>query len=425
MSSTWWWRIRRIGRQLWFRAVIFSLLGIATALLAWAVKPYVPPGLSTRIGADAVDNVLGIIASSMLAVTTFSLSIMVSAYASATSNVTPRATALLDEDVTTQNALSTFIGSFLFSLVGIVALSTGIYGDQGRVVMFGVTALVIAVIVGTLLRWINHLSKLGRLGQTTDRVEAVAIDTLTRRLAHPHLGGSPLPLTLPAQTVPVLPAEVGYVQHVDMAALAGLADGPGKAVYVLAPPGAFVDTASPLAQLVGLDADAHDAVRAAFTLGHGRHFDQDPRFGVCVLSEVGQRALSAAINDSGTAIDVVGRGVRVLGQLATPPEPDAADRTACARVHVADPTIDDFFDDFFGPLARDSAALLEVGVRLQKALASLGRMGDGRLAAAAHRHAWLALQHGEAGLRLAAEREVLRTLHDRLHGQAVASPIRS
>lgn len=74
----------------------------------------IPESVSVKVGAEAVDNILNILASSMLAVTTFSLSIMVTAYGSATTNVTPRATRLVVEDVTTQNVLATFIGSFIF-----------------------------------------------------------------------------------------------------------------------------------------------------------------------------------------------------------------------------------------------------------------------------------------------------------------------
>jgi uncharacterized membrane protein len=114
-----------------------------------------PGDLSTKIGADSVDNILGIIASSMLTVATFSLSTMVSAYSAATSNVTPRATRLVMEDSTSQNVPATFVGSFLFSLVGIVALTTGAYGEQGRLVLFVVTIGVIALIVVTLLRSIS------------------------------------------------------------------------------------------------------------------------------------------------------------------------------------------------------------------------------------------------------------------------------
>ncbi|MEJ1268514.1 DUF2254 family protein [Pantoea ananatis] len=79
-----------------------------------------------------MDNILNILASSMLAVTTFSLSTMVTAFGSATTHVTPRAMKLVVEDSTTQNVLATFIGSFLFSLVGIIALNMGAYGEQGR-----------------------------------------------------------------------------------------------------------------------------------------------------------------------------------------------------------------------------------------------------------------------------------------------------
>lgn len=167
MTSRWVWHLSKITRRMWFRASLFSILAVLTALVAIGLAPYIPSDLPTKIGADAVDNILGIIASSMLAVTTFSLSTMVAAYAAATSNVTPRATRLVMEDTTTQNVLATFIGAFLYSLVGIIALSTGAYGSTGRVVLFVVTAGVIVLIVVTLLRWIDHLSRLGRVSETT------------------------------------------------------------------------------------------------------------------------------------------------------------------------------------------------------------------------------------------------------------------
>lgn len=134
------------------------------------------------MGAEAVDNILNILASSMLAVTTFSLSIMVAAYGSATTNVTPRATRLVVEDVTTQNVLATFIGSFLFSLVGIVALNMGAYGERGRVILFIVTLVVIALIIFTLLRWIQHLTSLGRVGKRRRKLNAQRLKLLLSAL---------------------------------------------------------------------------------------------------------------------------------------------------------------------------------------------------------------------------------------------------
>ncbi len=184
-------------------------------------SPYFPASLSTNIGADSVDNILGIIASSMLTVTTFSLSTMVSAYSAATSSVTPRATRLVMEDSTTQNVLATFVGSFLFSLVGIIALTTGVYGAQGRVVLFIVTIAVIVLIVVTLLRWIDHLSRLGRVTETTRQVEEATLAAVRAWQEVPNLGGRPLPAefeTLVVGASPIFTDRIGYVQHVDTGA---------------------------------------------------------------------------------------------------------------------------------------------------------------------------------------------------------------
>lgn len=115
MISRWKWILKQTVKKLWFRATLFAIVAIITALLSILFKSMIPESVSVKVGAEAVDNILNILASSMLAVTTFSLSIMVTAYGSATTNVTPRATRLVVEDVTTQNVLATFIGSFLQS----------------------------------------------------------------------------------------------------------------------------------------------------------------------------------------------------------------------------------------------------------------------------------------------------------------------
>src|SRR5690606_21774487 len=137
---------------------------------------------------DAVDSLLNIIASSMLAVTTFSLGVMTAAFSAATTNVTPRATRLLMEDDLTNNVLSTFIGAFLFSVIDIIVLKTGSYGERGRAVLFLITIVVVAVVVIQLLRCINHLISLGRVGTTIDRVEAPTRAALPARQEQAYLG---------------------------------------------------------------------------------------------------------------------------------------------------------------------------------------------------------------------------------------------
>jgi uncharacterized membrane protein len=67
----------QLTRRLWVRAALIGALGVLAAILSAVVERYIPWNMPGSIGVDAVDSLLTIIASSMLAVTTFSLSIMV------------------------------------------------------------------------------------------------------------------------------------------------------------------------------------------------------------------------------------------------------------------------------------------------------------------------------------------------------------
>ncbi len=400
------WVLRGLQRRLWFRATLFSVAGVATALLALLLRDHIPAGLPTKVGADAVDKILTIIASSMLAVTTFSLSTMVTAYNAAASSVTPRAYPLLLEDSTTQNALATFLGSFLFSLVGIIALSTGLYGDNGRVVLFTVTLVVILLIVFTLLRWIDHLSRLGQLDATSDSIEAAAQHSLKRWLANPYLGGRAAPVDEPPPGRPVMADRTGYLQRVDMSLLADLCGKQGR-LRLAALPGAFLDPAQPLLWIEGLPPDKDDQLRTAFSLDARRVHDQDPRFGLTVLGEIATGALVPSRSDSGTAIAILGRAQRLLTELTVARDPV---EPRYPQIEVPELSLDDLFDDFFLPVGRDAAPLVEVGMRLQKSLARLAVQGDARIRRECLRHSRLALSRAEASLGQAEDRVVLQQL---------------
>jgi uncharacterized membrane protein len=443
MMSNWRWVLLQLGRRLWVRAGLFAVLGVATALLAIVAERFIPWELPGMIGADAVDSILTILASSMLAVTTFSLTVMVAAYSAATSNVTPRATRLVMQDTTTQTVLATFLGTFLFSLVGIIALSTGVYGDRGRFVLFIVVLAVIVIIIVALLRWIDHLSRLGRLGETTDRVEKATAAALADRMQTPCLGGRPWladPLTPPAGARAVPAEAVGYVQHLDIGGLSDVAEEHKLTVYLAAPPGTFVDACKSLAWLVGdvVGEDGTEAVRAeirdAFSVGTERSFEQDPRFGLAVLAEIASRALSPAVNDPGTAIDVIGRAVRLLqpwahrgeraahgragadeaadpGAMAGPAgKAGAGDDVVCPRLRVPPLAVADLLDDVFAPIARDGAGIIEVQMRLQKALIALANSGNDEMAAAALEQSRRAMARAEAALTLPEDVARLRAL---------------
>jgi len=381
LAGKWRWLIVVTFRKVWVRSVSFGLLGVVTALAARPLARFIPPGVGERIGAQAVDQVLDILASSMLAVATFSLSITVSAFTAAASTATPRAARLLQEDPTTQNVLATFVGAFLFALVGIIALHSGLYDDDGRLLLFASTIVVVGLVVAALLRWISHLMSFGRMGDTLARVERATLQAVKARVAAPFLGGQPWHGAPPPGLEPLAAATTGYVQHVDMQALAACAVQADAELWLAALPGSFVHPCAPLLWWSGGQADDRTVrhLRAAFTCAGARSYDQDPRFGLVVLAEIGSRALSPAVNDPGTAIDVLGRLVRVLSRWEVQSDPEVF----YPRVHVPAIAVPEMLEDGFRPLARDGAALVEVQRRLHKALIALATQAPEVFGAAA------------------------------------------
>jgi len=364
------WRtfLARLTRQIWTRLALFTVLAVALALVAGIVQPLLPSEVSVNFGQDSVSSILRILATSMLAVTTFSLTAMISAYASAAAAGTPRATQLLVADRTSQNTLSSFLGSFVFSIVGIVALSTGYYGEQGRTILYIGTLLVIAVVVITLLRWISHLTNFGRMSDVIDRVEAAATEAVCAHSASPHLGGA-APVDVPTSAHAIPSAQTGCLTGIGIAALQDVAADKGLCIHVATLPGHAVGLGATLAYVEGsIDDEVVSRIRGAFRVESHRTYEQDPRLGLVALAEVASRALSPATNDPGTAIEVLDAVQRVLTREMTTAAQQGIDFD---KIHVPSTQFGDLIEDALRPIARDGAAMVEVDLRLQSVLADL------------------------------------------------------
>lgn len=402
------WFLRRLFRQVWVRASLFSLGGVLSALLAAFAGSYIPydPGLTLASG--SVDDILTILASSMLAVTTFSLSIMVSAYTAATSNATPRATKLLRADGLAQNTLSTFVGAFLFSIVGIIGLSAGLYESQGRVLLFFATLVALLVVVFALLRWIEHLGRFGRVSDAIIRVED-ATRTPLLAIARQPFGGGLAPVPVPAGAQPIPPPENGYVQHVDIDQLDDIATAEELTLYLDAIPGTLLHPARPLLHVQPAVSDeVAERLVECFSIGREREFDHDPRYGLAVLSEIASRALSPAVNDPGTAIEVTGAGLRLFLDFARARQEREPTGETCAQVHVKPLDPADLLFAFANPIARDGAAMLEVQERLLVVLAALAEAAPDLFGAEARNHARRILERAEGSMKSAGDRALLK-----------------
>ncbi|MCI9888286.1 DUF2254 domain-containing protein [Micrococcales bacterium 31B] len=360
--------LEQITRDVWFRAALFTLAAIALAVLAGFASSLLPGTLPVDIGQGSVASILDILASSMLAVTTFSLTTMVAAYSAAASAGTQRSWQLYVRDTTSQNALSTYIGAFAFSIVGKIALSLELYSPTGEALLFVGAIAVICVVLANLLSWISFLTTFGRIADVIDRVGRAARTTMTQHALDP-LRGCAAWSEPPATAHAVMSDTYGYVTEFNPEALQHLAKAHHCKIWVLARPGSRATPAAPLALISGDPTAEHlDQVRGEFVIAPHRTFDEDPRLGLIVLSEIASKALSPGINDPGTAIEVLTALQRVL---ALAQGTARTERVLYPRVHL--PAIEpaDLVLDAFRPTARDGAGCVEVAVRLQKEIAAL------------------------------------------------------
>lgn len=386
--------VKRFRERLWVKPLALCLLSIGGVFLAKLADGAGFADILPDISIDSVEALLAVMASSMLVIATFAVGSMVAAYASASAAATPRSIPLVIADDVTQNALSAFVGAFIFSLVALVSVKNDYFQGAGLFTIFALTVLVFGIVVITFVRWVDRIARLGRVVATIERVERATAEALKHRRQAPWLGAVPLSETR-GRGAPVYSPRVGYVQHVDLAVLQKCAGTLNAHIEVAALPGTFASPDRPLVYIEGEGQIDMEALLSAFTIDRTRTFEEDPRFGLVALSEIAAKALSSGVNDPGTAIDVIGTMVRLFAQWRAPLTQAENKAPQYDRVWVPGLSVDDMFDDAFTAIARDGAGIVEVAIRLQKALYALAALEDDGVTRAAVRHSRIALDRSE------------------------------
>ena len=407
--------IARLRKLLWLKPLIICVFSLVAAFVAMLADYVVSAQFFPDISSESIETLLAIISASMLVIAMFAVGAMLSAYASASNSATPHSFPLVLSDDVSQNALSTFIGAFIFSIVALAAMINGFYDQSGRFILFLITIVVFALVILSFLRWVDRIARLGRLDNTIAKVEAATDAALKMQAQLPTLGAARA--TAAGQGTAVYPETVGYVQNIDVSKLQRLAEQIDSTISVCALPGTFVAPGSPLAYITKKDipgsARAPKIIVKAFVIADQRTYESDPRFGLIVLSEIASRALSPAVNDPGTAIDIIGTFVRLFVRWAQACEENDNHTMEYDRVAIMAISLNDMFDDAFNAIARDGASSVEVAIRLQKEFHSLTLLGHDEMRQAAITHSKLALRYAERSLKLPQELEAIQSVAER------------
>ncbi|GAB4302634.1 MAG: DUF2254 domain-containing protein [Roseovarius sp.] len=418
--SAWAMLLGRLAGRLWVRVALFALLAVAGAALAGLFEHRIPAGLRDRFTTGSLLPILTILASGMLAVSTFSLNVMVSAHNAAARQTTPRVHRVLLADTTTQTVLAVFIGAFVYALSAIILIRSGFYPEGAGVLLLAMTVAVVVLVVLSLLRWIDHLSDLGSMDATLAAIEDATRGCLLRSRRLPALGGvvaeagPPAPSaakadagrTLPGGAQPIAAPATGYVQFIDMRRIDALLGTAQISVRLVIRTGDYVIEGQVIGHARGLDDTSAQELARHLTIGPHRTFEQDAGYGLLVLSETASHALSPSINDPGTAIAVICAQERLLLEWAHARPQEGL--PLFARISLPDVSRESMIENAFAGPARDGARQIEVVLRLQEALARLANAPDPALAAAARAMRAHARAHADLALPLASERARLR-----------------
>ena len=358
-------KLRALSKNLSIRAAAFALLALFSTFLAITLSPLIPQELSDILGGGAVKNIIEILANSMLVVVTFSMSTLVATYSMISSSATPRAVKIIMEDSSAHNALSTFLGAFIFSILSLISLSTDFYGPKQKVILFFVTIVVLIIVIVTIINWIGRLSRFGHLENLVFEIEKKIETSL--ELSNTLFSQEKFDKRFSSEII-FDRERYGYIQSIDLDKLETLCDENQIQVVLNVNVGDYIGKGSIFAYAAKLPSEGQRSkILSCFYIGKFRTFEEDPRYAITSISEISSKALSPGINDPGSAIFSVHSITRILFKIANKKV------TLKRNIYFKPISIKELFDLAFLGTMRDGAEFREVRNALEESFEILER----------------------------------------------------
>jgi uncharacterized membrane protein len=283
------------------------------------------------------------------------------------SSLSPRLNLFRDDPIVWRT-FAVAIGVFVFSVTTALVI-----GDQEKVSVIVPAAEVVAVLAAIALIWSLQAKAFASI-QLAPTLSAIAgqgrgiIDDLYRRpCPAERQPAAPLP---PRRRAVPWPHRQATLQQLDLGRL--LAAAGGAVIVLRAGMGDTLQKGAPVADLHGGEvADA--AVLGGLVTGHERTFRQDPLFAFRLLADIALRALSPAVNDPATAVQVLDTIESLLQALVSRDldVADVADDTGTVRVVLALPSWGDYLRTGLDDLLESASQSPMVLLRARALLTSL------------------------------------------------------
>ncbi|MGO8874659.1 MAG: DUF2254 domain-containing protein [Acidimicrobiales bacterium] len=335
--------------------------------------------------ADAARQVLIAIAAAVITVVGVVFSITILALTLASQQFGPRMMRNFVRDVGNQVTLGVWVATFVYSVLalGSISTSSGPFGDFVPNLSITVAEALLFLDVAVLIYFIHHIAKSIQLpeviaGIARDLFSAVdsefplqASGSVEAPPAHGDLAQTVRLLDAQGVTMPAL--ESGYLQFVAFSQLVEIAEDAGAVIRLAHRPGHFVVAGRPLGTIWPAAAAprVESALARSHVTGPHRTLIQDPVFAIDQLVEIAIRALSAAVNDTFTAltcIDWLSAGLsRISGRVLS--EGVYCDRAGVIRLIELAPSYERMVNRAFDKIRQAGGRMPAVIIRMLDALA--------------------------------------------------------
>jgi len=332
--------------------LLFAVAGLGLGLLLPRITAQ-PTVASTRVTETLVGVGFGVLG---LVSIIFSLLFLVVQWAF--SSLSPRLNLFRDDPIVWRT-FGLAVGVFVFSVTA--ALVIGNDPEVSVIVPAAEVAGVLAALALIRILQVKAFASI-QLAPTLSAIATRGREILDDLYPRPCPAGRPPAAPLPPLRRTVTwPHRQAILLQLDLHRLAGAA---GGAVIVLrARIGETLQEGAVVAELHGGDA-SDAAVLGGLVTGQERTFRQDPLFAFRLLADIGLRALSAAVNDPATAVQVLDTMDSLLAPLVTRDldVAEIAGDTGGVKVVLALPSWDDYLrislDDLIESGSRSPMVLL-------------------------------------------------------------------
>ena len=378
------WRREVLRTSLWFvpavevAAAIALFAGTLTADRAAYRGDFTLPGWVISGSADAAREILTAIAAAIITVVGVVFSIILVTLTLASTQFGPRMLRNFIRDRGTQVTLGTFVATFVYSVLVLGSIGTGSHGDFVPHISVTVTFGLMVADLGVLIYFIHHTAISIQLPQVIagiagDLTEAIQTQGNPPR-GGPESGSSPVQLLALADSaggILLAPAS-GYLQFIKHQNLVKLATKANAVISLEQRPGHFIVQGHRYATVWPPEAAplVRQALGRTHVVGPYRTLTQDMSFGIDQLVEIALRALSAAVNDTFTALTCIDWLGENLCKIATGWHPARVHRDAKGFVRVisAEPTYDRLVQRSFEKIRQSSLGAPAVMIRMLEAL---------------------------------------------------------